>query len=329
MHLILIPPPASATHTLCCGIFSQSESITLSPVPSPAVFEFQIMQSCPAMLVQHTFRPRAIFDSLLAFVSEVYTCVPTAHVRRQGIERLERLSVLQKLELVYCSGLSDVFVATIGHMSSLTTLNLLKSDGVTQAGLAALTTLSKLKHLDLTGCNDVSDIVFFCLARLTRLESLILANCGTWSEEGIVSLTSLENLRLLDLGYLNTPLTDESLTGLTTGLSGLTSLDLSGAGNVTDAGFGSLVNCQHLQRLELEGCTSFGAFGISALSKLPHLTSLNLQECQRVEADALEMLTSLYGLRELNLLDCPGSSSPEVVDKLVACLPFLSTLTSD
>lgn len=244
----------------------------------------------------------------------------------QGIGRLEQLRSLQKIELAYCSGLTDVFVATICHISSIVTLNLLKSDLITQAGLAVITTLRMLRSLDLTACNDVSDIIFLCLCRLTRLEKLSLAYCSGWSEAGLESLAEIPSITDLDLAY-SYPLQNRSLVALTQGLTALTSLDISGGNLLTDEGFQSLGRSHNLKRLGLEGCTGLTGGGLYAVAGLPSLSYLNLQECQGLSPEELRLLTSLHGLRELHLLDCPGVTN-ELLDSLEAHLPFLSTLTA-
>mmetsp|Transcript_17733 Transcript_17733/g.44638 ORF Transcript_17733/g.44638 Transcript_17733/m.44638 type:complete len:421 (-) Transcript_17733:224-1486(-) len=244
-------------------------------------------------------------------------------VTDHGIEQLEQLHRIEQLELTYCTGLSDIFIATIGHLPQLLSLNLLKSQTVSQGGLAALNTLRKLQELDLTGCQDVNDIVFLCLKPLP-LTSLSLAYCGTWTDEGLASLAAMSTLRHLDMGYTCTAVTDTSLGILSRGLTALSHLSLRGASQLSNAGVAHLAHNQKLERLDLEGCIGISDAAVASISQLPSLTSLNLQECHEIGAEGVACLTKLSGLRDLNLLDCPGSCA-EVVES-ISKLPFLMNL---
>jgi hypothetical protein len=160
--------------------------------------------------------------------------------------------------------------------------------------------LEYFQLLDLSGCSAVvTDDLLRLLGENSSFHLKILSfrNC----------------FRLTDVGlhWLASPAAASggSGTGSVRGEScdSLTSLDLSGCGQITDRGVTSLAfHLPHLDELHLQGCTRVTSESIVALAhNCRDLKILNLQGCVRVDDVALDHLTRhCLWLEVLNLQGC-------------------------
>eukprot|EP00242_Pyramimonas_sp_CCMP2087_P001278 CAMPEP_0198229078 /NCGR_PEP_ID=MMETSP1445-20131203/113933_1 /TAXON_ID=36898 /ORGANISM="Pyramimonas sp., Strain CCMP2087" /LENGTH=327 /DNA_ID=CAMNT_0043909519 /DNA_START=216 /DNA_END=1199 /DNA_ORIENTATION=- len=108
-----------------------------------------------------------------------------------------------------------------------------------------------------------------------------------------------------------------------TGLTGLTSIDLTSCQEVSDNGLRTLAGLTTLTSLNLSGCFKVSGDGLQALVGLTALTSLNLAWCEQVSDDGLRSLAGLTTLTSLDLAYCD-----QVSDNGLHALAGLTALTS-
>lgn len=113
-------------------------------------------------------------EQILPTMSLTYLNVSGCRIRDECFTCLAQLSNLQTLWAAKC-GLTDICLAKIGGISSITSLHLGGNDGITDQGLAHLSQLSNLRTLDLHECRH-----------------------GI-TEDGLVSLQPLKALMQLDI----------------------------------------------------------------------------------------------------------------------------------
>ena len=196
---------------------------------------------------------------------------------------------LQKLDLSYCSGITD---AGLAHLSALRLKELnLSSCDVTDAGLAHLSALP-LQKLDLSYCSKVTDAGLTHLSAL-RLRELHLTHCKHITDAGLAHLSTLPLQRL----------------------------SLTHCKRITDAGLAHLRNCP-LQLLDLAACELLTDTGLAHLSPLP-LQILDLSNCEPITDAGLAHLSALP-LQILCLCDSDCITDCENITD--AGLAHLSTL---
>ena len=169
----------------------------------------------------------------------------------------------------------DRSLEALGSLTSLCSLNLGSSYGITGEGLAHLAPLQGLRSLVLSG--------------ITGFEGANLAH-----------LVNLKNLTSIDLE--GTQLTNATIAPISS-LTNLTALTLSLCEDLTDEGLVHLVPLQGLRSLRLTGKRSMGRDGSVHLSSLKNLTSLNLAGNKALRGPELAHLTLLPALRSLDLGD--------------------------
>ena len=94
-----------------------------------------------------------------------------AHLSSADLQRLDFLM------LGYCMNITDVGLASIGKMRSISWLSLEVCPHITDTGLASLLTMTNLTGLDLRGCVGITDAGLESLATKTNWETIMLGGC--------------------------------------------------------------------------------------------------------------------------------------------------------
>jgi internalin A len=221
---------------------------------------------------------------------------------------LERLTLLQKLDLSWCKQLSDLSVLT--GLTLLQDLNLSWCEQLID--VCELIELGGLQTLNLSGCGQLADLS--ALAGLKGLQNLDLSNCEQLVDVSMLAgLTSLRRLNLFWCRRLNNISGLASLTGLRLlnlsqcaqlhdisvliGLTSLQWLDLRHCERLHD--LDPLAGLTSLRTLDLSGCGQL--CDLSPLAKLSSLETLDLTYCEQ-----LCDLSPLAGLTSLQALDLSG-----------------------
>lgn len=167
-----------------------------------------------------------------------------------------------ELRLPYASSLHG-----LRHLTMLEKLDLYQCDGLTD--LTEVDELTGLTDLDLGGCTSVEDLT--PISRLSRLTRLDLNRCG--AVENFEPLLNLSSLRQLRLSWTKV----RSLRVFGGALAALESLDLRSCRSLTDLdGLAELPNLAHL-RLSGDHLRDLSPF-----AALPRLRSLELDSCNEL-----------------------------------------------
>lgn len=181
----------------------------------------------------------------------------------EGLAELARLPRLVSLDLEGCDAVSDSSCPILAKMSALRGLSLKKTafekQRVSNAGLELLTALSKLEHLTLAG-NAVTNDGLKLLTRFPELRELDLGILAV-NDEGLAHLPGVKKLDWLNVryseGFGGVVITNAGIRSIGR-VTGLKTLNLTGASRITDACLDDLLNLSHLRLLNLS------AAGISA-----------------------------------------------------------------
>jgi hypothetical protein len=163
----------------------------------------------------------------------------------------------------------------LGRFSNLTTLRLLRCEGVTdqalQTALTAHPTLRRLTALDLTDSYALTDDSVTVLSQLPALTSLVVTQCGRLTDNSIVHVVKAR-------------------------ADTLTQLDVSYCRLLTDTSLLAVGQCKHLTALHAAMCPKLTSVGLAALQQLPALAALTLSYCGRVNDAACMVLAALPAL---------------------------------
>ncbi|WP_231156921.1 leucine-rich repeat domain-containing protein [Streptomyces sp. CNZ748] len=215
-----------------------------------------------------------------------------------SLRGLRHLTMLQKLDLHQCDGLTDL--TEVGELTGLT-------------------------DLDLSGCTSVRDLT--PVGRLTRLTRLDLSGCAVEDFEPLLNLSGLRHLRLSRTKV-------RSLRGFGGALAALESLDLRSCGSLTDLdGLAELPRLAHLrlsgdrlgdlspfavlprlESLDLDGCGELTT--LEGLGGHPRLMKLGIHGGPLLRTT--EGLGELPALREVTLTSCPALADLKGLGRLPA-----------
>lgn len=209
---------------------------------------------------------------------------------------LTHITSLCRLKSLSLAGWSNLEDHSLPHLLSLRELQTLRLDDakITDVGLATLSKLPTLTTLSLRSCVLVGNAGLAGLVSLRNLESLDVCGCFRITDEGLESISELPSLRMLDLTYLH-KITDRGVTKLG-GLSLLECLSLSLCLKITDGGLVGLTRLTALTTLDLSYCSHITEAGLGSIKALTSLRKLNLDQCCNL---ACSMVTALQGLDHL------------------------------
>jgi len=221
---------------------------------------------------------------------------------RAGL-RLHTLSIGDDVRKPWVSNLG---LAWIGQVTTLTSLNLHDCVQLTNRGMEPLRQLRGLAALSLKGCDKINNQGLEVLRHNTALTSLNLAGLVRVSDRGVLHLAALPRLMHLNLG--RTRIRDEGMGYLAT-ITSLHELQFDGEA-MTDAGLMQLTALSNLQMLALRECPQITGDALSALvPRLPALQSLDL--FQSYEFDDQQLSKCLDFLGSLTSLDLRGTEVSE------------------
>jgi hypothetical protein len=151
--------------------------------------------------------------------------------------------------------------------------------------------LPRLTSLNLGRSNKLTDPGLADLATLTSLTELKLFGTAAGTDAGAIALATMPRLTALDLGRFGS-LTNVSVAALVAPAGGgrpLATLGLAWCGKLTDAAMVLLGNCATLTALDVTRCSELTDKGIAHVASLPSLRSLRLAECPKVCAWSREL----------------------------------------
>ncbi|XP_057989009.1 cuscuta receptor 1-like [Hevea brasiliensis] len=119
-------------------------------------------------------------------------------VENEGFERLERLSKLEFLDLEYNWFNNKSIVSSIGHLSSLKSLNLADNRLESVTDIQGLSSLQNLEFLDLSS-NNFNNSIIPLLSVFSSLKSLTLIDNRLENITNFQELDALGNLKVLSL----------------------------------------------------------------------------------------------------------------------------------
>ena len=248
------------------------------------------------------------------------------------IKYLEGLTQLKSLTFWSsgCDNLTDAGLASIGKLTSLEELYLIKtSPRFTPAGLAHLKNLKNLKKVHFaqtwggSAGAQYGDEVVRQLADMPHLESL--EGIAYLSAEGMKTLATLRNLKSLGVALKNRRQGYLGPTGLShlTGINSLEELQISSEDPLSDTDLASLESLSDLRDL-LIMCpvTEQGLACIGKLKKLEHLQLF----LRTVSRKGLNYLNGLSNLQMLNVGARDGAAETATTDELTLDLSGLQKM---
>lgn len=221
---------------------------------------------------------------------------------------LAELPALTSLEIIRCRGLSDAGVHALDACTSLSQLSLKGNVDITGDGAAALGSLTRLTGLNLSGCKSVGDDGVRALSpRLRRLKIVNLAGCTRLTDAGMAALGDVESLESLNLAECDL-VSEEGVEELGR-LTNLRRLNLRHV-CVTETGVRALRRLSALASLELIGNMDLSESGLeAAVSQFPKIRSVSLSSSPTWSARALAAHGTWPELTTLEV-DCSYMTDP-------------------
>ncbi|XP_038597415.1 dynein regulatory complex subunit 6 isoform X2 [Tachyglossus aculeatus] len=193
----------------------------------------------------------------------------------------QRCQNLNYLSLRYCDQLTDSGIESLGHLSSLFSIDL-SGTTISDSGLAALSQRGQIKQLTVSECKNITDlgIQMFC-ENTTALDYLDVSYCLQLSCEMVKNVAICCHR--------------------------LTALNIAGCPRVTDIGLQFLSeNCRYLHSLDISGCIHLSDKTIKALWKgCKGLRILKMLYCRHISKAAASKLSNRVRQQEYNTEDPP------------------------
>ena len=234
---------------------------------------------------------------------------------------LSRLTTLTELHLESCPSVTDEQVRSVSNLAGLTFLNLGNCQNQTGSGLGS--SLASLTKLNLHGIEEITAAGMRAVSSLPALTHLNLNHCSNVEElREVGNLTGLTDLNLNF--YFNTANATDEVMHAVSGISALTSLDLTACRNITSEALCEVGNLTALTKLNLfYSHSNVTNELLVVVSSLTALTYLNLANCYQITDHGLRRLTSLHALTSLYLFNCDDVTAAGK-QALRAALPSLT-----
>lgn len=157
-----------------------------------------------------------------------------------------------------------------------------------------LSRLIKVSHLS---CNRLTDSELKFLTELKYLKSLDISE-SDMTDMGMDAVAKL--LKLTSLNISGIPQISNAFIQLISSFNALTSLDLSGCVNVSYQGLQYLVKCKNLKKLDVS-CCDIEDVELKILGTFASLEVLNLSCCKGIKSKSLVHIGKLTHLTDLKL----------------------------
>ena len=198
------------------------------------------------------------FTAIAECPSLVFLAAASTDISNESLSELIKLPNLQALDLESCDGIADSSCEVLAKMSALRGLSLKKTafekNKVSDAGLEKLTALSKLERLDIAG-NSVKNDGLKLLAHFPELREVDLSILAV-DDNGLAHLPAVKKLEWLNVryseGFGGVIVTNAGVRSLGQ-ISGLKSLNLTGARRVTDDCIVDVKRLSQLRSLNVAG----------------------------------------------------------------------------
>lgn len=197
---------------------------------------------------------------------------------------------LKRLNLAFCSLLSDAGVQALSRLTTLTNLNLAYCKWLSNDGILTTSTLTALTSLNLQGCCQTAphlDTGLTALHCMPYLVDLSLGSCKL-APGAITHLSALTQLLKLSLRFCKGVVPSDLIAFKT--MCRLKHLDLSGVVACTDSSLSSVSALRYLRKLHIGFNRHLTGKGLAHLMQLSHLTHLAVNSCPLVAEAALETL---------------------------------------
>ena len=220
--------------------------------------------------------------------------IPRSKIGDKSLAALQELPNLNFLDISE-GGISDAGLSHLEKLTKLTYLNISWNKLLSDKCLAKLQKLSQLKSLSLMGIHFQGN-GFQHLKNCRQLHTLQLLG-SSLADDVVVYIAQLPTIHSLTLW--NTSITDQGIASLR-GHPSLTSLDLSGADNLTNRCIEYLVEIPQLQYLVFS-CSSLIDDGCAnSFAKMKNLRSLYLEE-MRIGDASVQYLKKMANLEMLSV----------------------------
>jgi len=200
----------------------------------------------------------ASFEAIAECSSLVFLATASTEISNEALLSLAKLPKLAALDLDSCDGITDASCDELAKLKSLRGLSLQKTafekNRVADSGLEKLTALKNLERLNLAG-NAVKNDGLKLLARFPELREVDLSILAV-DDAGLTHLTAVATLEWLNVryseGFGGVIITNAGIKSIGK-VSGLKSLNLTGARRISDACLSDLESLPQLDELNLSG----------------------------------------------------------------------------
>ena len=199
-----------------------------------------------------------------------------------AMAQLQMMTTLTSLQLIGNVRLTDAACASIATMRSPVTSLTVQSCEISDVGVGHLSRMAQLVQLDISFHPKITDASLAHVAKLSSLRSLACVECAEITDAGLAHLqTTPARLTTLNFGSCE-KITDAGLEHLRT-VTGLVNLKLSNCSLITDRGVSQLAaSLSALEHISLTNCDNLTDASLAALVPLRYLTDLHVIGCAKM-----------------------------------------------
>ena len=205
------------------------------------------------------------------------------------IDAMIALPHLHQLEIIGCANLTDSGFAQLGTLKSLRSLRLVSCHGLTDHGVVGILELPNLRQLELSDVRNLTAKGLLNLPQLTTLESLQIGWATDGGEHLLRQISQMRHLNSLGLHHWAGPLPTWFFAELAT-WPNLSSLDLYGCPQLTDAALAPMAKSTSLQSLDLSRCRTLSDDTLRNLESVTTLEWLDTERCSRMSTRGRDRL---------------------------------------
>lgn len=265
-------------------------------------------------------------EALVVLASLALECleIESADLTEEFFTTLSKNSVLTRLRIGSCRGISPGGLATLSKVPNLTALGFRFIDNMTDQHVQALATIKGLEVLDLSYGLSVNTNIgrrgdwpkdyrvtggaFQYLSALPRLTTLIAQSTPAVTDEALRHIAGMSGLVYLDICY-NDAWTSKGIA-LLARCEKLTELRLDRAdvhdSPMNDDVLKELAGLPALTKLSITGCEGATKAGFPSFQKMAKLRWLSVAGCTWVDAAFLTAVSKARELEQLHMAYCNG-----------------------